>query len=94
VRWAQQGRNIQIRRGDPEGDGFKRTWEPIANYGTNHWVLESENTYTAGVLTGTRIATRVNNYMDEGPAAPMAADARPKSHPLPERAGAPRAALR
>src|SRR5262249_5643871 len=36
VRWVQQNRNnknIQIRRGDPQGDGFVRTWEPVANFG-------------------------------------------------------------
>jgi hypothetical protein len=73
VRWVKQSANIQIRRGDPAGTAYKRTWQPIANYGSRqHWVLETEDTYTAGVLSGTRIVTRVNDYIDEGPATPPA----------------------
>jgi hypothetical protein len=75
VRWNLQDPNIQIRRGDPAAVAYKRTWQPIGNYGSNHWVLETEDTYTDKVLTGTRITTRVNFYIDEGPAMPPAAQA-------------------
>jgi hypothetical protein len=72
VTWALQGANLVIQR----PVNATRTWRPIANYGKNHFVLESEVALDPTCqCTVNRILPRVNYYIDEGKSAPPAAAA-------------------
>jgi hypothetical protein len=79
VTWLLDGANLVTNR-LPYDDGsyVQRTWVPVANFGKNHFVMESEDTVDAdGNLLYVRFAPRVNFYVDGGKAVPPATAARP-----------------
>ena len=66
--WSRAGAALQISRADSSGT-YVHTWQPIANHGRNHFVIENEEIYVNGVDAGPAFAPRVNWYVDEGKAA-------------------------
>jgi hypothetical protein len=72
ITWRFSGLNIVQDR--PSGGGTReRTWVPLANAGTTHWVMENEVNLTTGLPI---ILPRVNYYLDEGVSPPPAATPR------------------
>jgi len=71
ITWAFQGADLVIQR----PGSITRTWQPIANYGKNHFVLENEVGFDPDCqCTLVRFLPRVNYYIDEGKSTPPAAD--------------------
>jgi hypothetical protein len=64
VTWSMDGANLVIHR-IVEGAPRDRTWTPIANHGTYHFVYETE--VTQGTVL---IPPRVNFEVDKGPGTP------------------------
>ena len=65
--WSGSG--AQLLSKFPNGDGTYslRTWTPVADYGRNHFVIESESAYDAsGNLQSVVIPPRVNFLIDDG----------------------------
>ena len=70
VTWVPDGADVVTRRSFGDGSFGRRTWVPLRNSGTSHFVMESE---TRTFLDGTVepfIQPRVNFYIDEGTATP------------------------
>jgi hypothetical protein len=68
AKWKFVGANIQIKRSNDFSTSWRqRTWVPLANYGKNHFVMESEDFYDAvGGFQFSSILPRVNFYVDHG----------------------------
>lgn len=67
ITWHLDGANLVQDK--TTGTARERTWSPLANIGTLHWVMEKE-IFTVG--GNYNIAPRVNFYIDEGVAPPPA----------------------
>lgn len=83
AKWKFIGPDIQIKRStDFTVNWRQRTWVPLANYGKNHFVMESEDFYDAvGGFQFNIILPRVNFYVDNGPSVEPAAAARASVEP-------------
>jgi len=73
--WGDSGANVVISRSFDFTVQYRtRTWVPIANYGSAHFVLENEDRHIVADGSVTQaILPRVNFYVDEGQATPPAA---------------------
>jgi len=72
VTWSSMGAGdaapLDIRR-NVQDTYFSRTWVPLANYGKNHFVMESEDIYDLdGNFLQHYFEPRINWYVDEGKA--------------------------
>lgn len=72
VTWSSMGAGdaapLNIRR-DVQDSYFSRNWVPLANYGRNHFVMESEDIYDLqGNFLQHYFGPRINWYVDEGKA--------------------------
>jgi hypothetical protein len=68
VTWSQPDGNLQIIRPLDDIDYEVRTWQPLANRGKYHFVMESEDLYDETGYVGSTVPARVNWYVDEGKA--------------------------
>jgi hypothetical protein len=74
VTWSMQGNTLWIHR--PQGtDSQDRSLVPVADYGNNHFVLETIYLTSNGVRQVTTPA-RVNWFIDRGPSTPPASPRR------------------
>jgi hypothetical protein len=78
VTWLLDGANLVTNRLPYEDGSYAhRTWVPVANFGKNHFVMESEDVVEAdGTFVYTRFTPRVNFYVDGGKAFPPSLAAR------------------
>ena len=68
--WSFIGPDIRIRRSNNFAANWsQRAWVPLADYGKNHFVMESEDFYDAVAgFQFSNILPRVNFYVDKGQA--------------------------